>query len=82
MGLTFALVSDALAVSLLSESKWDCSRLELHITYLDDNEELIEERVEIPHASRSVHLREHGDWIKNRIRITARDVMKWNLRIQ
>jgi len=25
MGLTFAFVSDALAVSLLSESKWDCS---------------------------------------------------------
>lgn len=73
MGLTFAFVSDALAVSLLSESKWDCSRLELQLRHLDDNEELIEERVEIPHASRSIHLGEHGEWIKNRIRITARD---------
>jgi hypothetical protein len=73
MGLTFALVSDALAVSLLSESKWDCSRLELHITYLDDSEQLIEEPVEIPHASRSVHLGERADWIKNRIRIILRN---------
>ncbi len=73
MGLTFAFVSDALAVSLLSESKWDCSRLELHITYLDDNGQLIEEPVEIVHASRSVHLGERGDWIKNRTRIIVRD---------
>lgn len=73
MGLTFAFVSDALVVSLLSESKWDCSRLELQLRHLDDNEELIEESVEIPHASRSVHLGEHADWIKNRIRIILRN---------
>lgn len=73
MGLTFALVSDALPVSLLSDSKWDCSRLELQLRQLDDNEELIEESVEIVHASRSVHLGEHAEWIKNRIRITVGD---------
>lgn len=81
MGLTFALVSDALAVSLLSESKWDCSRLELQLRHLDDREELIEEPVEIVHASRSVHLGECGDWMKKRIRITARDgIQLWQRR--
>lgn len=81
MGLTFALVSDALAVSLLSESKWDCSSLELQLRHFDDNEELIEEPVEIFHASRSSHLEEHSEWIKNRIRITARDGMElWQRR--
>lgn len=73
IGLTFALVSDTLPVSLLSDSKWDCSSLELQLRHLDDNEELIEEPVEIVHASRSVHLGECADWMKNRIRITARD---------
>jgi hypothetical protein len=79
IGLGFALVSDALAVSLNSEARWDCSRLELEVTRLDDSEELIDERVEIVHASRSNHVGEHADWIKERIRIAVRDgVELWN----
>ncbi len=79
IGLGFAWVSDALAVSLNSEARWDCSRLELEVTRLDDSKELIDERVEIVHASRSNHVREHTDWIKKRIRIAVRDgVELWN----
>lgn len=67
-GLGFAVVIDALAVSLISEACWDCSRLEVELRRLDENEDLIDERLEIIHASRSNHVQEHSDWINNRIR--------------
>ncbi|MEH2038153.1 hypothetical protein [Nostoc sp.] len=67
IGLGFALVSDALAVSLLSGSQWDCSRLELEVTQFDDNEELIDKYAEIIHAGCKNHVVEHSAWIKNRI---------------
>ena len=78
-GLGFAVVIDALAVSLISEARWDCSRLELEVKRLDENENLIDERLEIIHASRSNHVQEHSDWINNRIRSTVVDGLElWN----
>ena len=77
-GLCFALVSDALPVSLNSDTRWNCSRLVLAVTRLED-EELIDEHLEIVHASRRNHVQEHADWIKNRIQITVSDgVELWN----
>jgi hypothetical protein len=67
-GLGFAVVIDALAVSLISEARWDCSRLELEVRRFDENEDLIDEQLEIIHASRSNHVQEHSDWINNHIR--------------
>jgi hypothetical protein len=72
-GLGFAFVSDSLAVSLCSEAIWNCSYLILDITQLDENDELIEEQVEIIHASRSEHIKEHNNWIQDRIRTSVRD---------
>lgn len=81
IGLGFALVSDALAVSLLSGSQWDCSRLQLEVTQLDDNEELIDKYAEIIHASRKNHVQEHTAWIKNRIFSSVFDGEElWNRR--
>jgi len=67
-GLGFAVMIDALAVSLISEARWDCNRLELEVRRFDENEDLIDERLEIIHASRRNHVQEHSDWINNRIR--------------
>ncbi|MEH2115001.1 hypothetical protein [Nostoc sp.] len=81
IGLGFALVSDALAVSLLSDSQWDCSRLELEVTQFDDNEELIDKYAVIIHASRKNHVVEHSAWIKNRIHTSVIDGEElWNRR--
>ena len=81
IGLGFALVSDALAVSLLSDSCWDCSRLNLAVTQFDENEELINTQELLLHASRSKHIQEHTDWIQNRIRIQVIDGFDlWNRR--
>jgi len=74
LGLGFALVSDSLAVSLCSEAIWDCSCLTLDITQIsDESGDLIEEQIKIVHASRSEHIKQHNDWIKNRIRTAVRD---------
>ncbi len=78
-GLGFAVVIDALAVSLISETRWDCSRLELEIRRLDENEDLIDERLELSHVSRSSHVQEHTAWINNRIRSRVLDGLElWN----
>jgi hypothetical protein len=72
-GLGFAVVIDALTVSLISKSCWDCSHLELEVRRLDENEDLIDERLEIVHASRSNHIQQHTSWINNRIRSKVTD---------
>lgn len=72
-GLGFAWVSDSLAVSLLSEPMWNDSYLTLEIIQLDENEDLIEEEVQVFHASGTHHIQEHISWIENRIRNSVRD---------
>lgn len=64
IGLRFAWASDALAVSLLSEPRWDCSHLLLKLEQLDDDEEFINEQIELVHASRPIHVKAHADWKK------------------
>lgn len=71
-GLCFALISDALPVSLRSENRWDGSRLELLVTRLED-EELIEEYLEIVHVSCKHHVQELAEWIENRTHLEIFD---------
>lgn len=66
-GLHFALINDSLAVSLLSEAKWDTDFLDIQITELYENIELIDQSEKIVHASRSRHVKQHTEWIKNHI---------------
>lgn len=68
-GLGFAWVTDSLSISLLSSEIWNCSYLNLHIRTLDEKESLIEKRVAIIHASCTVHITEHENWIKKHIDI-------------
>ncbi|MGB5962756.1 MAG: hypothetical protein WBG73_19115 [Coleofasciculaceae cyanobacterium] len=72
-GFGFAVVIDALTVSLISKACWDCSRLELEVRRLDEHENFIDERLEIVHASRRNHVQEHTNWINNRIRSKVTD---------
>lgn len=67
-GLGHAFLLDALAMSVKSEPRWDCSRLELAVRRLDENAGIIDEIVEIIHASSSNHVHENLVWIRNRIR--------------
>lgn len=67
-GLSFALISASIAISLLSESQWDKDFLELQITELDENEQLTDYSEKIVHASRITHVKQHTEWIKNCIK--------------
>lgn len=60
IGLDYAFVFKAMALSLTSDPQWDCSHLELEVTLVDDNEELLTTNENIIHASRSDHAREHA----------------------
>lgn len=73
-GLGFAFQHDHLAVSLDSEACWRSSYMEMEIRYLelDESDQLVSEFVQVKHACSPVHVGEHGDWIKERIRIPVR----------
>ncbi len=66
--LGIAYLLDALAVSLNSNPKWNYSSLELEVTRLNEDDELIEEKIKVVHGSDPNHIREHADWIENRLR--------------
>ena len=66
-GFKVAHYLETLAISLNSESLWNSSRINLELIQIDDNGNLIEESVELLHASKKSHVLEHADWIKNRL---------------
>jgi hypothetical protein len=80
IGLGVAYLLDALSVSFLFEQRWDDSHLNLVVSRLE-NEELVEEQLEIVHASCRHHVQKHADWIKNRLRTEVLDGSDlWNRR--
>ncbi len=83
IGLGIAHILDTIAVSLFSEERWNCSRLQLGFRRIDENEngEVIDEIVEVIHASCSKHVQEHVDWIQKGIRTGVLDGLDlWNRR--
>jgi hypothetical protein len=84
IGLGIAYVLNTIAISLLSEECWDSSYIKLEFRWLDQDEEVIDELVDIIHASRSIHVREHAILIakiQERICQEVRDGMQlWNRR--
>lgn len=68
IGLGVAYLLDLLPVSLLSEPCWDCSRLTVEVTGIDDDDETI-----IVHASRKAHVEEHANWIQSCTQVKVRD---------
>ncbi len=82
-GLGIAYLRDALSVSLISEPCWDNKHLKIEFRYIDEDEEVIDEIVEITHASRGNHVREHVTWIKERIRTKVNDGIElWHRRLE
>ena len=82
-GFKVAHYLETLAISLNSESLWNSSRLNLELIQIDDNGELIEESVEVLHASQKNHVLEHADWIKKRQQTAVVDGLElWNRRAE
>lgn len=80
IGLEYAAVCEGLAVSLASDEQWNCNRLPITIQKLEDDE-VIEDRIEIRHASAKEHILSHADWILERSRTLIVDGQDlWNRR--
>jgi hypothetical protein len=72
---------DNLAISFDSDTKWNSSLLDLEFTCLDENEELIDTQIKVNHASLEIHIEEHEDWFKQRIKLAINDGKElWNRR--
>jgi hypothetical protein len=82
-GFKVAYYLETLAISLNSESLWNSSHIKLELVQIDDNKELIEESVEVLHASQKSHVLEHGDWINKRQQTGVADGLElWNIRAE
>jgi hypothetical protein len=80
-GFKVAHYLEALAISLNSESLWNSSRIKLELIQIDGDENLIEESVEVIHASQKNHILEHANWIQKRQQTGVADGLElWNRR--
>ncbi len=80
-GLGIAAQLNAIALSLLSQDCWNCSRLTLHASQLDDNGDIVTNDVDVIHAGHAAHIQEHATWIEQHRRVDVRDGADlWNRR--
>lgn len=78
-GFKVAYYLETLAISFNSESLWNSSRIKLELIQIDDDDEVIQESVEVLHASQKNHVLEHANWIKNRLqseRLSGMEIWK------
>ena len=82
-GFKVSYYLETLAISLNSESLWNSSCIKLELIQIDDNGELIEESVEVIHASQKNHVLEHANWIQKRQQTGVADGLElWNRRAE
>jgi hypothetical protein len=82
-GFKVAYYLETLAISLHSESLWNPSRIKLELIQIDENGDLIEESVEVLHASQKNHVLEHANWIQKRQQTGVADGLElWNRRTE
>jgi hypothetical protein len=82
-GFKVSYYLETLAISLNSESLWNSSCIKLELIQIDENGELIEESVEVIHASQKNHVLEHANWIQKRQKTGVADGLElWNRRAE
>ncbi len=82
-GLGIAYLYNALSISLISELCWDSKHLKIEFTQIDEDGNIIDEIIEITHASRRKHVQEHIIWIKERIWTNVNDGLElWHRRLE
>lgn len=62
-GLGAAYLLDSIAVSLISEPKWDVPQLDLQIEWLNDDGNIEKQSASIRHVSRVEYINTHKKWI-------------------
>ncbi len=66
-GLKAAYIADGLAVSLLSENKWDCETCGIEVQEIEDENVLCSTSV-VHHASMQEHIIKQSEWFEARLR--------------
>ena len=70
--LGHASKNGSLAVSLRSKDYWDNNRLQLEHRYaVRGSNEIINDLVDVIHASRPAHVQEHSSWIRSSLQVEA-----------
>lgn len=81
IGIYYAYVYNSLAISLQSDPQWEASSLEVQVTRINEDEELITTSESVIHASCSDHTKEHADWLKECLTINILNGTEiWNRR--
>ncbi|MBD2299891.1 hypothetical protein [Nostoc sp. FACHB-190] len=65
IGICYAYVSNSLAISLQSELHWKASNLEIQVTKINEEEQLVTNNDNVLHASCTSHVQEHYNWIQD-----------------
>ncbi|MBW4622262.1 MAG: hypothetical protein KME17_23275 [Cyanosarcina radialis HA8281-LM2] len=73
IGLYYASILKSLAISFKSSSQWNCSLIELEITEIDDDEQIITRTEIVIHASCINHIEEHKETIRDRVKFKIDD---------
>ena len=82
-GLGVAYLLESLAVSLPSEESWNSAPLTLNAKWISEDDQLIEQTVDVIHASQPSHVVEHTRWISERLRSDVQNgVDLWNRRTE
>lgn len=64
LGLSFAFMLDAIAISILTEDVWDNFEIEFdRMEEIDDD--ITEDKVKVKHISRALHIATHQTWISD-----------------
>ncbi len=67
-GFGIAHLLESLAVSLPSEEIWDEHLIDINTQWLEENGDLVSQKVRIPHASQFTHVDRLSGWISKRLK--------------
>jgi len=73
IGLGIAYLLDTVAISFISEPCWDLICIELDAIQLDMQENIVNQTLEIRHASCNIHVQDHATWIQGQIQASITD---------
>lgn len=81
-GLGVAYLLEGLAISFFSEPKWDSNTIRgIDRQWLEDDVNLLTDTIQVHHASRSQHILELSEWIRDRLRTAIQSGENlWNRR--
>lgn len=68
-GLGIAYLLESLAVSFISEERWNANKInQIEMQFLDDDGHILSDEIEVYHASQYSHIEQNSGWMEYRLR--------------